>query len=479
MKKPQIIDGGRQRMANLTVMKQHFDLLEETLKRLCIFDKGQFIFNMDETGFGKSTVIDKVCTPKSSHSYTKMVTTSQHTTAVVCTSADGNVLPTMVIYEKSFPSGAYRRGIPEAWLFARSPNGYVDSELFIQWFKEIFLNSTSHLSQHNILLTMDNHESHLSIELIDLAIARNVDLFCLPPHTTHILQPLDVGCFKPLKKEFAQVLSTAVDKALSPYIVKNAFRKCGILPFNREAIDRKKLAPLDKSYKGSTSDHTDTDPLCHSCGQFVYGHPLVKEGLIPQDLADIFVPIIGKAKKQLNTRVVTVARRTRRRKIPRKQPRQNSKTSVNKQKSKKKSKKPVEKLTPEVEISECGDDLPELSRPKPKQKRKRKTVDGGMEMSTISDLKDCEDDECYTCGVCGVRGCVQDDNNGILWVGCDNDRCMKWFHRECIPSDQLPYVDLSLIVDNSKHQTWSGFNSKVVVQQNKILMNKWQKNANK
>lgn len=57
-----------------------------------------------------------------------------------------------------------------------------------------------------------------------------------------------------------------------------------------------------------------------------------------------------------------------------------------------------------------------------------------MEMSTISDLKDCEDDECYTCG---VRGCMQDDNNGILWVGCDNDRCMKWFHRECIPSDQL------------------------------------------
>ncbi|VDI11969.1 Hypothetical predicted protein [Mytilus galloprovincialis] len=167
------------------------------------------------------------------------------------------------------------------------------------------------------------------------------------------------------------------------------------------------------------------NPLCHSCGQFVYGHPLVKEGLIPQDLADIFIPIIGKAKKQLNSRVVTVARvitglewrkqledkEEKKTQKTKRQPRQNSKTSVNKQKSKKKSKKPVEKLTPEVEISECGDDLPEL--PRPKQKRKRKTVDGGMEMSTISDLKDCEDDECYTCG---VRGCVQDDNNGMGWV---------------------------------------------------------------
>ncbi|CAC5355611.1 unnamed protein product [Mytilus coruscus] len=251
---------------------------------------------------------------------------------------------------------------------------------------------------------MDNHESHLSIELIDLAIARNVDLFCLPPHTTHILQPLDVGCFKPLKKEFrdlslmlgyastdliigksrfAQVLSTAMDKALSPYVVKNAFRKCGIVPFNRETIDKKKLAPLDDYYKGTTSD---TDPLCHSCGQFVHGHPLVKEGLIPQELADIFVPIIGKGKKQQASRVVTVARvitgsewrkqieekEEKKNKQTKRQPRQNSKTTPTKQKPKKKARKQVVKRNIDVENNECGDDLPVLSRPK--QKRKRKVI---------------------------------------------------------------------------------------------------------
>lgn len=70
---------------------------------------------------------------------------------------------------------------------------------------------------------MDNHESHLSIELIDLAIARNVDLFCLPPHTTHILQPLDVGCFKPLKKEFND-LSLMLGYASTDLIIgKNRF----------------------------------------------------------------------------------------------------------------------------------------------------------------------------------------------------------------------------------------------------------------
>ena len=36
----------------------------------------------------------------------------------------------------------------------------------------------------------------------------NIDLLILPPHTSHVLQPLDVGVLKELKKE----LSTAAEK---------------------------------------------------------------------------------------------------------------------------------------------------------------------------------------------------------------------------------------------------------------------------
>lgn len=73
-------------------------------------NKPQCIFNMDETGFGQGATLDKVCVVNGNHSYTKMATTSSHSTATVCVSADGRVLPTFVIYEKSFPSGAYRDG---------------------------------------------------------------------------------------------------------------------------------------------------------------------------------------------------------------------------------------------------------------------------------------------------------------------------------------------------------------------------------
>lgn len=63
---------------------------------------------MDETGFGKG-VASNVCTGNK-NTYTRQVVTTQHTTATMCVSASGQVLPTFVIFEKSFPSGAYRDG---------------------------------------------------------------------------------------------------------------------------------------------------------------------------------------------------------------------------------------------------------------------------------------------------------------------------------------------------------------------------------
>lgn len=48
-----------------------------------------------------------------------------------------------------------------------------------------------------ILLIMDGHGSHCTDKMLDYGIAQNppVHLFLFPPHTTHRLQPLDVGVF--------------------------------------------------------------------------------------------------------------------------------------------------------------------------------------------------------------------------------------------------------------------------------------------
>ena len=46
---------------------------------------------------------------------------------------------------------------------------------------------------------MDGHGSHATREFIQYAEQQQIQLFALPAHTTHLLQPLDVGCFQPLK----------------------------------------------------------------------------------------------------------------------------------------------------------------------------------------------------------------------------------------------------------------------------------------
>ncbi|EIW78069.1 hypothetical protein CONPUDRAFT_42105, partial [Coniophora puteana RWD-64-598 SS2] len=46
----------------------------------------------------------------------------------------------------------------------------------------------------------DGHGSHVTSEMVRIGFDNDVMLYCLPPHTTHRLQPCDVGAFGPLKK---------------------------------------------------------------------------------------------------------------------------------------------------------------------------------------------------------------------------------------------------------------------------------------
>jgi hypothetical protein len=50
---------------------------------------------------------------------------------------------------------------------------------------------------------MDGHGSHITANVIAFCIEHAIDLLILPPHTSHVLQPLDVSMFSPLKHALA------------------------------------------------------------------------------------------------------------------------------------------------------------------------------------------------------------------------------------------------------------------------------------
>lgn len=103
---------------------------------------------------------------------------------------------------------------------------------------------------------MDSHASHINMDVITLAKQNQIYLFTFPAHTSHLLQPLDVGVYKPLKtnwstslndimrdnprektnRTFHTILNPAFIKSFSSKNIQNAFKKSGIYPLNKFAI---------------------------------------------------------------------------------------------------------------------------------------------------------------------------------------------------------------------------------------------------
>ena len=139
-------------------------------------------------------------------------------------------------------------------LYGLSQNSWTSSQQFYGWFQH-FLEYAP--QKRPLLLLLDGHSAHHCPETIKLAAENNIVICALPPHTTHILQPLDRGCFAPLKMawkqechefytknpgrvvtrlDFTRLFAKAWYKAMTAQNIINSFKVTGVYPFNREVI---------------------------------------------------------------------------------------------------------------------------------------------------------------------------------------------------------------------------------------------------
>lgn len=242
----------------------------------------------DETFLPLDYTREKAVTKKNAKNvYVQARGTTDHITMLCGASAAGLPLPPMIIYPKAFPGGQYRCEGPDDAVYAKSESGWVDSELFLAWMKKVFIAYSD--SERPVILFVDGHKSHLTLDTIDLAHNNGITLFCLPPHTTHALQPLDVAVFKSLKdhfaktvrsltftrmnfiiskREFAKIVKAPFEKAFSITNIKAGFAKSGIYPFNPNAVDECKMIPatlhhsdLYSSESTLTTDQSSSTPV--------------------------------------------------------------------------------------------------------------------------------------------------------------------------------------------------------------------------
>jgi len=55
------------------------------------------------------------------------------------------------------------------------------------------------------LLVLDGHGSHFTLQIMKCAQEFGLDMITLPSHTSHVLQTLNIFCFKPFKISFKKV----------------------------------------------------------------------------------------------------------------------------------------------------------------------------------------------------------------------------------------------------------------------------------
>lgn len=48
------------------------------------------------------------------------------------------------------------------------------------------------------MLIVDGHSSYVVYPIVEYELDHNIVIYCLPPYSTHLMQPLDVVCFAPL-----------------------------------------------------------------------------------------------------------------------------------------------------------------------------------------------------------------------------------------------------------------------------------------
>ena len=213
------------------------------------------IWNVDEMGCTTVQKPSKVIASTGVKQVGAIVSAERGQLVTVCcaVSAIGNTVPPMFVFPRVHYKDSFVNGAPPNSIGAALPSGWMTAENFLTFMKH-FVRHVRCSQEETVLLILDNHESHLSIEVLEFAKENGVIMLSFPQHTSHKLQPLDRSVYGPFKKyynsacdgwivghpgrtmtiyDIAGVVGTAFPRAMTPANTLSGFRVSGISPFDR------------------------------------------------------------------------------------------------------------------------------------------------------------------------------------------------------------------------------------------------------
>ena len=172
--------------------------------------------------------------------------------------AMGWAIPPFIIFAGKHHLTAWYKedDIASTWAITVTENGWTTNKVGIKWLKHFDKHTKRCTVGSHRLLVLDGHESHDSLEFQKLCKEKRIITLCMPPHSSHLLQPLDVGCFSPLKKaygrqvedlmrgrishitktEFLPCFKAAFNASITKSNILGSFRGAGLVPLDPEAV---------------------------------------------------------------------------------------------------------------------------------------------------------------------------------------------------------------------------------------------------
>lgn len=129
------------------------------------------------------------------------------------------------------------RPLPEDWVISMTDKGWTTNETALEWIRHFNDHTRPRTIGRYRLLILDGHGSHHSTSFELFCKKNEIITLCMPPHSSHILQPLDVGCFGPLKKAYGRQIEEKVRAGIT-HVAKEDFLSAFLAAFHDSLTEK-------------------------------------------------------------------------------------------------------------------------------------------------------------------------------------------------------------------------------------------------